>query len=189
MPPINSLDLLSSCLGGGLVKPPPPSSLQALLTPRDLTGHSAIGLRVPLEEAFRRGHPSEEEEDQAHSALAQDADRGHHWPSAGGSTTPKQAIEVTAAHKASSLPLKESHRYPEALPVPRRQPGFCKHPAIEPASFHSNCTFGVGAGLKSSLRRDATPGEMLPRRAWERETCEPVSLCKPLRMGHCLIQG
>ena len=22
-------------------------------------------------------------------------------------------------------PLKESHKYPEALPVPRRQPGFC----------------------------------------------------------------
>lgn len=40
--------------------------------PRDLMGLSATGLRVPLEGAFRRGDPSEKEEDQECSTMAQD---------------------------------------------------------------------------------------------------------------------
>lgn len=56
MAPINSLDLLSSCLGGGLAKPPPPP-LQALITPRELTGLLATGLRAPLEGGFQERTP------------------------------------------------------------------------------------------------------------------------------------
>lgn len=62
--------------------------------PRDLMGLSATGLRVPLEGAFRRGDPSEKEEDQECSAMAQDTAKGnHHRSSAGGSI--KQAVGVT----------------------------------------------------------------------------------------------